>query len=730
MMRVIAILLYLALLLGPNAASAQTAPPNGPTQAEAQHALEMLEDPQKRAQLIDTLRAIAKAAPSVPQTAATPALVLEPNSLGAQLLAQLSGWGDRLVAETAAAADALSDLPLLWRRVERGGANPALQKAALTAIWQLALVIGCALLAGWLAGLALRRPFAGLAVYAPDNGVGDDGGGIAATTAPPSARAWRLLRRLPFALARLLLELIPVAVFAGIGNLLAALIADGTTRLVILVLVNAYVAYRVVLALGDMLISPRLGRLRLIYIDDGHADYAIGWLRRIVGVAVFGGAIAEIGLLLGLDPGAYRSLVRLVGLAVAGLLAVLVMRSRHAVAAYIRGSPQIDPVQGGARRWRSWFAGAWHYLALVMITAGWIVWAAGARNGIGGLELLIGTVAVLVAARLIAILLLGLLDRAVQFGRGKADQHPGLQARAVRYQAPARVILIVLVDLAALIVLLEIWGINAFFWFAPGGVGGHLVSALVTIAVAVIAAVAVWEGANATLERRLARLGEAGPAAHAARLRTLLPMLRAALLATILAVVGLTALSQIGVNIAPLLAGAGVVGVAIGFGAQKLVQDVITGMFVLFENAIQVGDVVTVAALTGTVEQLSVRTIWLRGGDGTMHVIPFNAVTTISNASRGIGNASISVTVPFYEDSDRVAAVLSEIAAEMRQDPELAPLMLGDLKLLGVDAVKATGVTIAAEIPCTSGGRWKVQREFNRRLQKRFQELGIALGSG
>jgi len=91
------------------------------------------------------------------------------------------------------------------------------------------------------------------------------------------------------------------------------------------------------------------------------------------------------------------------------------------------------------RHWRSWFAGAWHYLALVMITAGWIVWASGARNGIGGLRLLIGTVAVLVAARLIAILLLGLLDRAVQFGRGKADQHPGLQARAVRYQAPARI---------------------------------------------------------------------------------------------------------------------------------------------------------------------------------------------------------------------------------------------------------------------------------------------------
>jgi len=91
----------------------------------------MLEDPQKRAQLVDTLRAIAKAAPSVPET--TPALALQPNSLGAQLMAQLSGWGDRLAAETAAAGDALADLPLLWRRIERGLANPRAQKAVLTA---------------------------------------------------------------------------------------------------------------------------------------------------------------------------------------------------------------------------------------------------------------------------------------------------------------------------------------------------------------------------------------------------------------------------------------------------------------------------------------------------------------------------------------------------------------------------------------------------------------------
>src|SRR4029077_15754717 len=112
-----------------------------------------------------------------------------------------------------------------------------------------------------------------------------------------------------------------------------------------------------------------------------HADYVIGWLRRIAGFAVFGGATAEIGLLLGLDPGTYRSLVRLVGLVVAGLLAVLRLGRRPGVAASTRGARQTEAAQDGAHRWRGWFAGAWHYLGLVIIAAGWIVWAAGARNG-------------------------------------------------------------------------------------------------------------------------------------------------------------------------------------------------------------------------------------------------------------------------------------------------------------------------------------------------------------
>jgi small-conductance mechanosensitive channel len=208
-----------------------------------------------------------------------------------------------------------------------------------------------------------------------------------------------------------------------------------------------------------------------------------------------------------------------------------------------------------------------------------------------------------------------------------------------------------------------------------------------------------------------------------------LPLLRIALLVAIATVIGLTALSELGVNVAPLLAGAGIVGVAIGFGSQTLVHDVITGMFRLLENEVQLGDVVTVAGLSGTVENLSIRTIRLRAADGSVNIIPFSAVTTINNTSRGIGNAMISVTIPYDEDIDRVEAMPKEIVGEMRKYAPFGGMIRSDLQLWGLDKVSASGLTIAGQIECTDAGRWPVQREFNRRMIERFQAQGIAIAA-
>ena len=147
------------------------------------------------------------------------------------------------------------------------------------------------------------------------------------------------------------------------------------------------------------------------------------------------------------------------------------------------------------------------------------------------------------------------------------------------------------------------------------------------------------------------------------------------------------------------------------------------------ENAIRVGDEITVSGLSGTVERLSIRNIWLRAGDGALNIIPFGAVTTISNTSCGLGNAAVSLTVAYDEDIDRVTAMLNRIAGELRRDPHFAPLMRSDLELSGIDRVSASGVTIVGQITCTDDGRWPIQREFNRRLLKHAKTQGIRLAA-
>ncbi len=189
----------------------------------------------------------------------------------------------------------------------------------------------------------------------------------------------------------------------------------------------------------------------------------------------------------------------------------------------------------------------------------------------------------------------------------------------------------------------------------------------------------------------------------------------------------LTALSELGVNIAPLLAGAGIVGIAIGFGSQKLVQDLITGLFLLLENAMQVGDSVTVSGLTGVVENLSIRTIRLRAGDGSVHIVPFSSVTSVTNTNRGIGNAAISVSVDYNEDVDHVGEVLKEIVVEMRKEPRFNAMMRGDLDLWGVDKLDGTMVTIAGQIHAPTAAAGRCSASSTGAMKKRFQETGIEI---
>jgi len=377
---------------------------------------------------------------------------------------------------------------------------------------------------------------------------------------------------------------------------------------------------------------------------------------------------------------------------------------------------------------RNRIAAIWLWIALFYLVALWLVWAASLPAGYARLsQALLITLGVALLSRLTVRACTAALDRMVNAGGDLSTTYPGIDRRLSFYHPFLRSVVHVAVALLALLLFLQLLGFGAFTWLTGSPLGQRLAGSMLALAVTLLLALTAWEAANIAIERHLARLTQRAQIAAAARLRTLLPILRAALFTVVATIATLMVLSEVGVNTAPLLASAGIIGVAVGFGSQKLVQDLITGLFLLLENAMQVGDFVTVSGLSGTVEHLTVRTIRLRAGDGSVHVIPFSAVTSVTNTNRGQGNAAVLVTIPYHEDTDRVCEALRALATDLRAEPAFAASMLSDLQLWGVDRVDGASATITGQIICTDTGRWAVQREFNRRVKKRFEERGIEL---
>jgi len=527
-------------------------------------------------------------------------------------------------------------------------------------------------------------------------------------------------------LMRFLLDLLPLGMFMAAAYAGMLFAAPGIQD-VLQAAVGAYAVCRLATSVTRAFVSPDAPNLRLFHLTDQAAAYAVVWVRRIFAVGAFGFAASQIGVLFGLPAGAEDAFMKAIFLLVHLFLVIIVLQCRAPVAALIRG-PQGR--SGVSTQVRHRLAAVWHLIAIFYIVGLWMVWAAEVRHGYLRIwHLFLISCGVLIVARLAGILILGGLDRSFKISPDLSARYPGLETRANRYYPVLRGAIITLLFIVTGLALLQAWGLNTLAWFRANALGSRLVSTCITILVAALIAVAVWEMVNAMLDRQLARLTREAQMVKSARLRTLLPILRTLLLSTLVAVFGLTALSEIGVNIAPLLAGAGILGVAIGFGSQKLVQDFITGIFLLLENAMQVGDFVTVAGLSGSVENLSIRTMRLRAGDGSVHIIPFSSVSTVTNVNRGIGNAAVTVNVPLTEDTDHVSDVLGEIARGMRGERRFADMMRSDFQLWGVDKVDAGVVTIVGQIVCTDSGRWAVQREFNRRMNIRFRELGIHIAT-
>jgi small conductance mechanosensitive channel len=696
------------------AAPAPAAPEIDRRQLEA--LLKTLEDPAARERLAEQVRALMAV-----RQQAEPEESVQPGALGAQTLRFISQQLGALGEQAGAVATAFRDLPLAAEWFERQLTDDYRRDRWGDLILQLTAAIFAGFLASGAVSWLLRRPRKALE------------GRQTPGWAP----------RIPFMLARTVLELLPLGAFAVAGyGLLSVSEPPRLIRVVALTVINATIGIQFVMVLARAALAPGVPNLRLLPMGGETAHYVYIWVRRLAYTAVCGYLASNAAYVLGLPLGAYMALLKLVGLVITAMLVVLILQNRAHVAAWLRGAPlsggspeaeagEIARGQRSAalRTLRRRLADVWHVLAILYVVVTYGIWA---LNVEGGFEFMLRatvvTVVALFLARALVTLLDGLVRRAFAISPEIRRAYPGMELRANRYLPVLQKVLKGAVWLFAGLAILNAWGVDSFAWL-ESPLGQRVSGSVLTIGLVLVFAIASWEIVSSAIERYLiGNIHNGTKVERSARVRTLLPLLRNAFLVLLITVVSLITLSELGLDIAPLLAGAGVIGLAIGFGSQTLVKDVITGLFILFEDTISVGDVVDVGGgHSGLVEALSIRSLRLRDTAGAVHSIPFSQVATVTNLTKDFSFYVFDIGVSYTEDSDRVIDVVRALGAELQKDPEYMPLILEPIEIMGLDSFRDSAIIIKARFKTRPIMQWKVGREFNRRLKKRFDELGIEI---
>ena len=329
-------------------------------------------------------------------------------------------------------------------------------------------------------------------------------------------------------------------------------------------------------------------------------------------------------------------------------------------------------------------------------------------------------------AELVSRVLSRILTRVHQRGPGdvahKTAARTGLRA--------VRLIVTFLVGTVLIFPALSMVGIHPTVGLTPERLAEWLARSGLRIALIVLLSWLVVHVVGVVVARLEATIGTATTVdviERAKRARTLATLVQNTVYTLVSTIALLMILRELDVDITPILTGAGIVGLAVGFGAQSLVKDIISGFFLILEDQIRVGDVANIDGTGGLVERITLRTIILRDETGTVHVIPNGSIQRLSNLTKDFSYYVSSIGVNVKEDTDRVARVLTDVADELLQDPAFAPFMLGPLEVLGVDRFNDTGADVKVRLKAVPSKQWVVGREFLRRVKRAFEANNIAL---
>lgn len=537
-------------------------------------------------------------------------------------------------------------------------------------------------------------------------------------------RGW--VSRILGALAAALVDFGAVLLAWAIGYVVAlALVGGNTGRMGInqSLLLNAFLLVELSKLATRVILAPRFAALRLIPVSDDNAAYWSFWLARVISLLGYTFLFVTPLLAANLSVGAASAVQVLVMATAVTIGIVIVLQNKADVRTWLAGVAERRGHDGTGQLLilvGNW----WHMVAIAYLLTLLVVWFANPEQA---LPFMLGATVQSLVAILVGVVIVGFISRFVSAGlRLPGDIHqrlPLLEARLQTFVPTVMAVVRWVVILGVLAAIAQAWALFDFGgWLASDSgqqVAGSVISAALIVLVCIVLHVVVASWVEYRLNTSIGKV-------PTAREKTLLNLFKNAFTIALVVFGLMLALAQIGVNIAPLLAGAGVVGLAIGFGAQKLVQDIITGVFIQFENVMNEGDVVAVGATSGVVEKLTIRSVTIRDINGTVHLIPFSSVDQVSNMVRGFSFHVAEFGVAYDSDIGEVKQALRD-AFERLMETEHKDNIIDDLDMQGIIAFGDSAVTVRVRIKTLPGKHWGTGRAYSELVKTIFAERGIEI---
>lgn len=488
---------------------------------------------------------------------------------------------------------------------------------------------------------------------------------------------------------------------------------------------NAFIAVGAFRALIRVFFATRQDRLRLLPMSAESAAYWNAWLGRLSGFIGYGLLLVVplVNELLGVEAG---RVVTLLTMTLAFLYAwVIIRQNRDEVRRrMVAQAEQLD--SGTGRVALLTLSRCWHLLALGYFAA---LGTVAMLRPTDALPFMVGatlqTVLAVSGGVFLSVVLTQVMRQRIHVPRETLRRFPLLEDRLNDAVPGVLRVLRLIIMVVILALVLDAWALFNLGAWVTSARGEAVLARLFTIGLILIIAQAVWIAVASWVEHRLNP--DARRSAPTPRQRTLLGLFRSAFAAVLVTMTTMIVLAELGVNIGPLLAGAGVVGLAVGFGAQKLVQDVINGVFIQLEQSINAGDVVAVGGLTGVAERVTIRSLRLRDSAGAYHIIPFSTVDKVSNYVRDFGCHVGDYGVAYREDTDAVVAALQAAFDELVAEPAHREKVLGGLEVQGITAFGDSAVNVRVRFRTVAGAHWDMGRAYNRLVKRHFDAVGIEM---